>query len=182
MAHVGALPKIYRYITTHNAEGKAVFSDKFDEESKMKANDDGIAFALSYTTKGFPVNMDNDEDLDVYGSFLKDAPGLVVSGGTVLRHVDIPPSTACTMHRTVSLDYGAVLEGEVELLLDSGEKRLMKRGDVAIQRGTIHQWINPSKTEWTRMLFVLQPSKPLTIAGEAFGEDLAGMAGVRPSH
>lgn len=181
MAHVGTLPKIHRYITTHNKEGKAIFSDKFDEESKMKANDDGIAFALSYTTKGFPVSMDNDNDLKVYDGYLKDAPGLVVSGGTVLRHVDIPPNTACTMHRTVSLDYGCVLEGEVELLLDGGEKRIMRRGDVAIQRGTMHQWINPSKTEWTRMLFVLQESKPLKIAGETFGEELSGMAGVRSS-
>lgn len=181
MAHVGALPKIHRYITTHDDQGKAIFSDKFDEESKMKANDDGIAFALSYTTRGFPVSMDQDEDLRVYDKFLKDAPGLVVSGGTVLRHVDIPPNTECTMHRTVSLDYGAVLEGEVELLLDSGEKRTMKRGDVAIQRGTMHQWINHSKTEWTRMLFVLQESKPLKVAGQSFGEELAGMAGVRSS-
>lgn len=182
MAHVGALPKIHRYITAHNDKGEAIFSDKFDEESEMKANDDGIAFALSYTTKGSPVSMDQDEDLKVYDGFLKDAPGLVVSGGTVLRHVDIPPNTECTMHRTVSLDYGAVLEGEVELLLDSGEKRTMKRGDVAIQRGTMHQWINHSKTEWTRMLFVLQESKPLNIAGQSFGEELAGMAGVRSSN
>jgi quercetin dioxygenase-like cupin family protein len=85
------------------------------------------------------------------------------------------------MHRTVSLDYGCVLEGEVELLLDSGEKRIMKRGDVAIQRGTMHQWINRSTTEWTRMLFVLQESKPLEIAGKKFGEQLSGMAGVRSS-
>jgi len=181
MAHIGALPKIHRYITAHDDKGKAVFSKAFNEESKMKANDDGIAFALSFTTKGFPVDMNDDQDLDVYGNYLKDAPGLVVSGGTVLRHVDIPPDTACTMHRTVSLDYGCVLEGEVECLLDSGEKRLMKRGDVAIQRGTMHQWINHSKTEWTRMLFVLQESKPLKLAGEAVGEELAGMAGVRSS-
>ncbi|KAF2020688.1 hypothetical protein BU24DRAFT_6690 [Aaosphaeria arxii CBS 175.79] len=181
MAHVGALPKIKRYVTAHNKEGKAIFSDKFDDESTMKPNDDGIAFALSYTTKGFPVSMDDDEDLQVYDKYLNSAPGLVVSGGTVLRHVDIPPKTACTMHRTVSLDYGAVIEGEVELLLDSGEKRIMKRGDVAIQRGTMHQWINNSETEWTRMLFVLQESKPLKVAGETFGEHLAGMAGVRSS-
>jgi quercetin dioxygenase-like cupin family protein len=182
MAHTGALPKIQRYITTHDDKGKAIFSKAFDDESKMKANDDGIAFALSFTTKGHPVDMGDDKDLDIYGQYLKSSPGLVVSGGTVLRHVDIPPEKACTMHRTVSLDYGCVLEGEVELLLDSGEKRMMKRGDVAIQRGTMHQWINHSKTEWTRMLFVLQESKPLSIAGEKFDEHLAGMAGVRPSN
>ncbi|KAH8725072.1 hypothetical protein GQ44DRAFT_707725 [Phaeosphaeriaceae sp. PMI808] len=181
MAHVSALPKIKRYITAHNDEGKAIFSTAFGEESKMKPNDDGIAFALSFTTKGFPVDMEDDQDLNVYGQYLKKAPGLVVAGGTVLRHVDIPPETECTMHRTVSLDYGCVLEGEVELLLDSGEKRTMKRGDVAIQRGTMHQWINHSKTEWTRMLFVLQESKPLSLAGKKVGEELSGMAGVRSS-
>lgn len=182
MAHIGALPKIHRYITTHNSEGKAIFSKAFDEESKMKANDDGLAFALSYTTNRFPVDMNEDQDLDVYGDYLMSAPGLVVSGGTVLRHVDIPPSTKCTMHRTVSLDYGCVLEGEVELLLDSGEKRTMKRGDVAIQRGTMHQWINHNETEWTRMLFVLQESKPLRVAGTTVGEELSGMPGVRASN
>jgi hypothetical protein len=88
MAHIGALPKIHRYITAHDDKGKAVFSKAFNEESMMKANDDGIAFALSFTTKGFPVDMNDDQDLDVYGNYLKDAPGLVVSGGTVLRHVD----------------------------------------------------------------------------------------------
>lgn len=181
MAHVGALPKVYRYITAHNDEGKAIFSNALNEESEMKPNDDGIAFALSYTTKGFPVNMDNDEDIKVYEKFKNNPPGLVVSGGTVLRHVDIPPDTGCKMHRTVSLDYGAVIEGEVELLLDSGESRIMKRGDVAIQRGTMHAWINRSKTDWVRMLFVLQESKPLEFGGKKFGEDLAGMPGVRPS-
>jgi hypothetical protein len=45
MAHVGALPKVSRYITGHNDKGQAIFSNAFDEESKMKANDDGIAFA-----------------------------------------------------------------------------------------------------------------------------------------
>jgi hypothetical protein len=81
MAHVGALPKIHRYITAHNDEGKAIFSKAFNEESLMKANDDGIAFALSYTTKGFPVDMDDDKDLDVYGDKLNNPPGLVVSNG-----------------------------------------------------------------------------------------------------
>ncbi|RBR22531.1 hypothetical protein FVER53590_25055 [Fusarium verticillioides] len=38
------------------------------------------------------------------------------------------------MHRTLSIDYGVVIEGEMELVLDSGENRAMKRGDVAVQR------------------------------------------------
>lgn len=46
------------------------------------------------------------------------------------------------MHRTTSLDYGIVLEGEVELILDSGERRAMKAGDIAVQRATMHAWRN----------------------------------------
>lgn len=85
------------------------------------------------------------------------------------------------MHRTVSLDYGIVIEGEIELILDSGETRLMRPGDIAIQRGTMHAWRNTSDTKWARMLYVLQPSKPLVLDSGALGEDYADMKGVRAS-
>ena len=92
------------------------------------------------------------------------------------------PGATSPMHRTVSLDYGVVLEGEVELVLDSGEKRLLQRGDVAIQRGTNHAWKNTSDTKWARMMYVLQESKPFTVAGKTLGEDYGeGMPGVRSS-
>jgi quercetin dioxygenase-like cupin family protein len=55
----------------------------------------------------------------------------------------MPPGLISPMHRTTSLDYGVLLEGEIELILDSGEKKLMKRGDVSIQRGTMHLWREP---------------------------------------
>ena len=85
------------------------------------------------------------------------------------------------MHRTVSLDYGVVLIGEIELILDSGETRLMKAGDICIQRGTMHAWRNTSATEWARMMYVLQPSLPIEIGGQKFGEDYGTMSGVRAS-
>ncbi len=76
------------------------------------------------------------------------------------------------MHRTQSLDYGIVLEGTVEMILDDGNKTLLRRGDVAVQRATMHAWRNPSTTEWTRMCFILQDIQPLVINGKRFGEDL----------
>ena len=85
------------------------------------------------------------------------------------------------MHRTISLDFGVVLEGEIEVVLDSGETRLLKRGDLAIQRGTMHAWHNTSTTEWARMLYFLQESHPLEIAGEKLAEDYGTMTGVRKS-
>jgi len=85
------------------------------------------------------------------------------------------------MHRTVSLDYGVVLEGEVELVLDSGETRVLRRGDVAVQRATAHAWRNVSATQWARMLFVLVPCAEVVVGGRRVGEELGGMEGVRGS-
>ena len=86
--------------------------------------------------------------------------------------VDFAPGYECMMHRTQSLDYGIVLEGTVEMILDDGSRTLMHRGDVAVQRATMHAWKNPSKTEWTRMQFILQDIQPLTVGGKRYGEDL----------
>ena len=128
-----------------------------------------------YTSIGAPVSLANDHDISSYASHLKEPPALTIPGGTVCRTVDFPPDSISPMHRTPSLDYGVVLEGEMELVLDSGEPRLMKRGDVAVQRQTNHAWRNVSKDQWARMLFVLQSAEPLTVARELLVEDEGGI-------
>ena len=70
------------------------------------------------------------------------------------------------MHRTQSLDYGIVVSGEVEMALDGGEKRVMRPGDVAVQRGTMHSWRNVSETEWVRMVFVMMQSEEIVVGGK----------------
>ncbi|KAF9699081.1 hypothetical protein EKO04_003272 [Ascochyta lentis] len=176
------LPSLKRYITTHDATTKkAIFSDAADETLKWDRIP-SASFGLPYVTKGHPVDLNNDADINVYKPFLEKAPGLVTSGGTVLRFVDMEPGALSPMHRTISLDYGVVIEGEVELVLDSGETRVLKRGDVAIQRGTMHAWRNLSKDNWARMMYVLQESKPIELGGEALKEDYGTMEGVPASH
>ncbi|KAI4750927.1 hypothetical protein E4T44_14899 [Aureobasidium sp. EXF-8845] len=125
--------------------------------------------------------MNDDKDMAQYKEYLVKPPGLVNKSGSVLRFVDCPPGSTSPMHRTVSLDYGVVLIGEMELVLDSGETRVMKVGDVAVQRGTNHAWRNTSKTEWARMMYVLQPSLPISINGKPLDEDLGDMEGVPDS-
>jgi mannose-6-phosphate isomerase-like protein (cupin superfamily) len=57
------------------------------------------------------------------------------------------------MHRTETIDYGIVLEGELVLVLDEGET-VVRAGDVVVQRGTSHAWANRSGSN-ARIAFVL---------------------------
>jgi mannose-6-phosphate isomerase-like protein (cupin superfamily) len=75
--------------------------------------------------------------------------------GHLLRIIDIYPSNQggkrTIMHRTRTLDYAVVIEGEVVLILDDSEV-VLKKGDVVIQRGTDHAWENRSENV-ARMAF-----------------------------
>lgn len=177
------LRPINRFITDHNAEGLAVFSTAIPEQLPSETIPVGDKFYLGYTTESYPVSFADNQDISSYAARISNPPGIVVPGGSVLRIVDIKPGGSSPMHRTVSLDYGVVLEGEIELVLDSGETRVMKRGDVSVQRGTNHAWRNRSATEWGRMLYVLQEAKPLEIGGKTLKEDYGGegMGGIKPS-
>lgn len=182
------LPKTNRFITTHDKTGKAVFSSSLKElmdftDMRFALSGTPVGFFVGYQTDTFPSPLTNDEDLKTYVDGFKESGkgGLVRHGGTTLRYCDYPPGWASPMHRTESLDYGVVLEGEVECLLDSGEKRFMRRGDVTVQRGTAHSWVNRSKTEWARMMYVLVHATPVVIDGKALTEEL-GAADLPASH
>ncbi|KAL4884259.1 hypothetical protein BJY04DRAFT_183246 [Aspergillus karnatakaensis] len=180
---LSSLPGITRYVTGHNSASKAIVkTENLAEWSSFENN--SMAFTVAYTTQ-FPADLNDDADLKKHEMVMHSGNlGLVNPGGTVCRFVDFAPKGPPLMHRTQSLDYGIVLEGEIEMILDSEEKRLLKRGDVAVQRATMHAWHNPSETEWARMVFVLQECKPLVVDGKELGEDLtkATTSDIKPSH
>jgi quercetin dioxygenase-like cupin family protein len=133
---------------------------------------DQLAMHVAYTTR-FPADLNDDADMSLHRDKVAAGTlGLVAAGGTVLRYVDFAPGYTCMMHRTQSVDYGIVVEGAVESVLDSGEVQVVRRGDVVVQRATMHAWRNPSETEWCRMIFVLQDCRPVYVKGERVGEDL----------
>lgn len=67
------------------------------------------------------------------------------------------------MHRTLSLDYAVVLSGEIVCVLDGGEEKTIAQGELIMQRGTNHQWINRSKTEVARILFVMVGAEKIVL-------------------
>lgn len=95
--------------------------------------------------------------------------------------MDFAPGKKPYMHRTESLDYGVVLEGTLELELDSGETRIMNRGDMCVQRATNHAWKNVTENDgWARMMFVLVSSEKVIAGGKELGEELGDMSEVVP--
>lgn len=171
------LPGVTHYLTGHDSAGKAIVQSA-REGSWSGLLDDSIAFNVVYTTSEFPASLNDDKDITTHDELMSSKKlGLVNASGTVCRMVDFGPGNEPLMHRTESLDYGVVLEGSMEMILDSGETKLMHRGDVAVQRGTMHGWKNASTTEWARMLFVLQDCQKIVLNDKPLGEDLGVASG-----
>jgi uncharacterized cupin superfamily protein len=61
------------------------------------------------------------------------------------------------MHKTRSVDYAVVMEGEIDMILDDGEVHLAS-GDVMVQQGTDHAWVNRGERP-CRIAFVLIDAK-----------------------
>ena len=125
---------VRRVITGHDANGKAVV--KIDEVAKNVSSGRPGATAVNiWTTEGFPANNDGDADEGQrkVATTLKD--------GTIFRIIEFAPGLAARNHRTDSIDYIVVISGEIEMELDDTLVRL-EAGDVMVQRGTIHNWIN----------------------------------------
>jgi quercetin dioxygenase-like cupin family protein len=140
-------PLVRRVVTGHDAEGRAVIDiDEVKQDER---------FTLIWTTEGFPVDNTNAAD----GG--KRDVGIALPGGTVCRIGELPSGAHSPMHRTNSVDYGIVLEGELDMEVDGGEVVHLKAGDVVVQRGTNHAWINnsgaPAKMAW--ILIAAHPVK-----------------------
>ncbi len=153
---MGSELKIRRVVTGHNARGRAVvLKDGVIQGREVLGGE--ASFAVIWKTISSPV--DNDD-----ADRAAEPVGLTQPNGSVLRIVDIPPGVRSPMHRTNSLDYGLVLSGELSLELDDGAVTDLHPGDVVVQRGTIHAWINRG-TVTARMAFILLDANPPTDEG-----------------
>jgi mannose-6-phosphate isomerase-like protein (cupin superfamily) len=173
------LPKnIRRVVTTIDKDDKAVVLFDGDTPHRFERAHGTVSWL-------FWVNDETPADLtgtaDRAAGFKGIAPPV---GGSVLRIVEFPPVTPEVdkldanyqqhligelspkrgkpprhpfMHRTRSVDYALVLSGEIDMLLDDGEVHF-KAGDVLVQQGTNHAWVNRGK-EPCRIAFVLIDAK-----------------------
>jgi len=149
--------QVRRVVTGHDAKGRAVV--KIDEVSKnITSSRPGQTACVVWTTESFPVNNtgDSDEGLREVGTTLKN--------GTVFRVVEFGPGVAPRNHRTDSIDYAVIVSGEIDMELTESVVHL-KAGDVLVQRGTIHNWMNRG-TQPCVIAFVLIDAKPVEVDGK----------------
>jgi len=175
-----SFPPIHRVVTGHDADGKAVVASNGPLPMVIELNAiPGTIFHEVWSTNGAPAPVDNGADPSI-GPLMLPPPKLgtrirfvdippdtadyLAHGAERMKDAfaqigDVAASTVNRdsphplMHRTESVDYGIVIEGELTLVLDDSEV-LLKSGSVVVQRGTNHAWANRSD-KLCRMLFVL---------------------------
>ena len=148
-----------RVVTGHDATGRAVV--KIDEVATNQVSArPGATACVVWTTEGFPVDNNGDEDQGLRKT------GTTLDDGTVFRILELAPGVSPRNHRTDSIDYAVIMSGEVDMQLDDTTVHL-KAGDVLVQRGTIHNWVNRG-TEPCVIAFVLIAAKPAEVGGKVF--------------
>lgn len=164
-----------RVIVDHDSSGKAVVTADGPTPNVKLRQATGITSTLLWVTDRAQPDLSSAEDMSLREVGVAPPPN-----GNVLRIVDFPPvselkavdnaamlkemglsadshggaaSRSAFMHRTKSIDYAIVLEGEIDMLMDDSEVHL-KAGDVLIQKATNHAWVNNGTTN-CRIAFVL---------------------------
>lgn len=176
MAEHSELPVQRSIITTHTESGESIFlpsSSGLSEDLQYKAiGPTKSKFADIHASPSVPVSLEKDVERSKHEIDTNPAAASVLSQGASFRRTDMPPGGISPMHRTLTLDYGVVVAGAVELILESGEKRILKQGDTIVQRATMHQWKNAgAEREWCRMVWVQMPIEDFEIGGKKLEEE-----------
>lgn len=190
-----SFPAINRIVTGHDPSGKAVVTSAGPlPVVKELPTVPGTVFHEIWATAETPPVIDNGDDPTIgplvlppprHGTRIRivDIPPdtdellATVTERMAEHFAEIGDASASTvksdsphplMHRTETIDYGIVLEGDLTLVLDDSEAQLHP-GTIVVQRGTNHAWANRSGKP-ARILFVLVDARYEPEIAEALGE------------
>src|SRR6266581_2838221 len=162
-------PPVRRVVTGHGANQVAKILIDGVATNRRTSKSGGMS-TLIWCTDRTPADISVGENAEDMGARVLGTPP--PPNGTRFTVNDIPPGRSGPMHRTETIDYVIVLAGELEMQMDDSTVKL-EAGDVLVQRGTNHAWINRGPKP-ARVAFVLIDAKPLGI-----GHPLTGGAAVR---
>ena len=169
---------VRRIVTGHHPDGRSKVLME-GQAPNVKQRQAGNASTLLWVTDGAPAKAAKEDraagDIGVppppRGSIFRLAefpPGFGVADSRDVPIADLAlgpdiapghPPRYPGVHRTRSVDYITVLEGEICLLLDDGEVRL-RAGDVVVQQATNHAWINRSSTTCRLAMVFIDADEP----------------------
>ena len=182
LSKCGERPSTYRRVVAVNVNGKAVVQSDEPLPAYEFKTVSGYEHTLIWVNSAIP-DLSKEQRFDRYPDSVVPGPG-----GTSLHFVTFPPGSVFAdpsfdgeaarsealirlrgladhfekddpaMHKTNTVDYAVVYEGEIWLELDDAKTIHLKRGDVVVQNGTRHAWRNKGATPVT-MLFFLNGAK-----------------------
>lgn len=172
---------VRRVVTGHRSGRSAVLFD--GQGSNVKQREAGNASTLLWVTDECPVDVSQPGDRAE-----REVGVSPPRGGSIFRIVEFPPDSGRTLdhatvlrdfgigddvvrgypprhphiHRTRTLDYVVVLEGEIHLMLDDSEVRL-QAGDVVVQQGTNHAWFNRGSVPCRLAMVFIDAEEPAAL-------------------
>src|SRR5271168_4704025 len=176
------MPKpVRRIVTGHNAAGRAIIQSDGVPDRVQVLSRAGPTFFEIWNTRESPARIDRNSGAPAEDKLTLAPPAggsrirvldippesaefATIDAATARKHfaeigapdvltADHGPSRHPYMHRTQTIDYGIVLQGEITLIVDQGET-LVRAGDIVVQRGTNHGWANRSGKN-CRIAFIL---------------------------
>jgi quercetin dioxygenase-like cupin family protein len=157
-----SFPPVRRVVTGH--DNNNVAKVLIDGPATNHKGTEGRS-TLMWITDQNPADIAIGEQAEDLGARIVGTPP--PANGTRFCVIDFPPGNAAHMHRTETVDYVIVIEGEIDMDMDDSTVKL-KQGDIMVQRGTNHAWANRSKAR-ARVAFVLVDAKPLGIGKPVLG-------------
>lgn len=114
-----------RYIATHDAAGKSIYTESPEQHFNVTPGFGGLA--RSFSVDSVPANLTDEADIKAYKAetgptSYKRREIVNPQPGANLLVIDLEPGAQSAMHRTVSIDFSICVQGEIDHELDGGEK------------------------------------------------------------
>ena len=139
--------QVRRVVTGHDKTGKSIIQTDEVLTAQSRGQADGIDGCEIWSADRLPIdNSAGAEAAQRAGLVRRDVVPhnnyVRTGGGSVMRIIQWNPGHGVFTHRTETLDYVVILSGEIDIEVDGGESVSLKAGDVLVQRGGMHTWMN----------------------------------------
>jgi len=157
--------QVRRIVTGHDAQGKAIVASDERLTAVSRRIGANITGCEMWSTDRMPVDNSEAAGAAQRAGFVKRYNYVGTGEGTTFRITEWAPGHARFTHRTETVDYAILLSGEIDLELENGVVVHLRPGDVVVQRGTTHTWVNRG---WVPAVtaFILIDAKPAEVNGE----------------